>query len=193
MPWKTTKLKFFGVAIRRRSLFALTLFFAVAAVPACSWALVALNANLTNGQKYLFDAGGFITALLAFRGWWLILRHNPVLFREEARVLLPGAVVLLLLAIWVGCTVEDTVIQPAKHHYVVPFALGGLLMVFLLVRCALLGQYPRRGDIVRGESGPRRGSRAPKPGATPSPLVVDEDDVDQPPESGDSTSNNSGA
>lgn len=193
MPWKTTKLKFFGVAVRRRTLFALTLLFAVVAVPALSWALVAIPANLANGQKLLFFAGGFFAGILAFKGWWMILRHNPILYREEARVLLPAAMFLLLPAVWLGCVVEDTVINPAKLHHVVPFALGGMLLVFLLVRCALLSHHPRRGDIVRGESGPRRGSRPTKAGGTPSPLIVAQAELDEPAEPGDSSPNNPGA
>lgn len=179
MPWKPTKLKFFGVAVRRRTLFALTYFFAVASVPTISWAVLILQKNVSQTEKAGFVAIAAFTMFATFQGWWLITRQNPLLYRSEARVILLGSTALLLLATALGCQIAHAVIQPARMAYGAPLLLGGAVFLFLIIRFYLLKNLPRRGDIVRGESGPfRKKSKSAKPGETPSPLAENAAEVE---------------
>lgn len=186
MPRKPTKLRFFGVAVRRRTLYALTLLFAVASVPTVSWAVLVLQANLPQMQRYGFYAAAILTLFPTFCGWLIITRQNIILYRSEARVIWPSAAVLLAAATWAACNVAASFIAQGKMAYGTPLAFGGVFMLFLLVRCCLLGRHPRRSDIVRGESGPpRRKSHPPIPGHTPSPLVPDQAGLDGEPQEAD--------
>jgi hypothetical protein len=181
MPWKTTKLAFFGIAVRRRTLYALTLVCTIAAVPVLSLALLFFGGNFARGQKIGFISATIITLALALNGWRLILKHNIALFREEARVIWPGAVVLLFAATGIACAVADSVVKRGRMDYIVPLVFGGGMFIVFVVRCARLGHYPKRSEIVRGSSG-RRHSRSGLP-ATPQPqeaVVVEpvaEDDA----------------
>jgi len=158
MPWKTTKLKFCGVPVRRRTLYILTLFFAIAAVPAISWLLLNSGENIARTRQAEFFAGAAVTVLLALVGWLAIVRNNTTLYREEAKFIWPGAIVLLGLVTWMACNVAETSFKRGQLDYIAPLAFGGIMMAFLFYRCALIGRHPKRSDIVRG--GPSRRSRS---------------------------------
>jgi hypothetical protein len=69
---------------------------------------------------------------------------------------------------------------------------GGLLLIVLVVRCVTIGQYPKRSDIVRGNSGRRR-SRSGLPVATTPDAVevgeaAEDDDAGPEPPSADTVS-----
>jgi len=191
MPWKSTKLAFCGIALRRRTVYSATLFFAIACLPALSWALLTMSGNFARNQKLGFMAATIITMALALNGWRLILKHNLALFREEARIIWPGAVVLLLAATWLAYAVAESVIKRGRMDYIVPLVFGGLLLIVLVVRCVRIGQYPKRSDIVRGSSGRRR-SRSSLPVATATAVAeadaaMEDDDAgpEPPPEKAD--------
>ena len=192
MPWKSTKLVFCGLAVRRRTLYVITLVCAIAAVPVMSLALLTLGGNYTRNQQVGLLSATIVTLAMALNGWRLILKHNISLFWEEARVIWPGAVVLLLAATWLGCTVADAVIQRGRMDYIVPTVFGGFMLVVLLVRWAKLGSHTKRSSIVRGDSG-RRHSRSGLPAApaseeTVAPELAEDDDAGPEPPSGDSAS-----
>jgi hypothetical protein len=158
MPWKTTKLKFFGVPVRRRTLHVLTLFFAIAAVPAASWAVLNSGNEVPQLLRMKFEAGAALAIGAALLGWWTIVRNHVVLYYEEARFIWPSAVLLVVLATWLGWKVADLSFQRGRLNYVVPLTLGGMVLLFLVVRWALLGRHPKKSDIVRG-GGPARPRR----------------------------------
>ena len=158
MPWKTTKLKFCGLPVRRRTLYVLTLFFAIAAVPAVSWALLNSGENVPRNRQLEFLGGAAAVVFLALNGWWSIIRTNAVLYREEAKFIWPGAIVLLGLVTWMACDVAERSFNRGQLDYIAPLAFGGALMIFLLLRCVLIGRHQKRSDIVRG--GPSRRSRS---------------------------------
>ncbi len=158
MPWKTTKLKFCGIPVRRRTLYVLTLFFAIAAVPAVSWALLNSGENVPRARQIEFFGGSAVVVFLALNGWWSIIRTNAVLYREEARFIWPGAAVLLALVTWMACDVAEKSFERGSLDYIAPLSFGGALMVFLLLRCVFISRHLKRADIVRG--GPSRRSRS---------------------------------
>ncbi len=173
MPRKPTRLKFFGIAVRRRTLYALSVFFAVISVPTISWAILVQQTNVSSMEKDGFIAAAAVTLLCALHGWFVIVHHNPIFYRDEARVVWIGGLVLNVFTTVLGGWVADTIINPRRMAYGTPLLLGGALMVFFLIRCVLLGQQPKKGDIVRGESGPlRKKSFTPKPGVPHSPVAA---------------------
>jgi hypothetical protein len=125
-----------------------------------------LGGNFSRAEQIRFLAATVILLALALNGWWLILKHNVTLFREEARVIWPGSIVLLLAATWLAYAVADSVIKRGRMDYIFPLAFGGLMLAVLLVPIAKLGDLTKRSDIVRGDSGRRR-SRS---GLPPSPA-----------------------
>lgn len=184
MPRKPTRLKYFGIAVRRRTLYALTVFFGIISVPTVSWAILVQQTNVVSLQKDAYIVAATMTVFCAFWGWVTITRHNPIFYRDEARNIWLGGLALLVPVTWLGGMVADTVIKPNRMAYGTPLMLGAAVLLFLIVRLIMLGQHPKRGDIVRGESGPmRKKSRPPVPGSTPSPLaadaVADETDGDE--------------
>ncbi len=158
MPWKTTKLKFCGFAVRRRTLYVLTLFFAIAAVPAVSWALLNSGQNVSKTRQLEFFAAAAGVVLLALNGWWAIIRTNSIIYREEARFIWPGAVLLLGLVTWMACDVAERSFNRGRLDYIAPISFGGALMIYLLYRCVLIGRHQKRADLDRG--GPSRRSRS---------------------------------
>jgi len=152
MPWKSTKLKFCGIPLRRRTLYLVTLVCAITAVPTLSWALLTLGGKFTPGEIIGFFAAAVISLALALNGWRIILKRKITLFFEEARLIWPGSACLLVAATWLGCVVANTVIHRGRLDYIVPSAFGGIMFIFLAYRCATLGSHPKRGAIVRGDS-----------------------------------------
>jgi hypothetical protein len=193
MPWKTTKLVFCGIPLRRRTLYIITLASAIALVPTLSWLVLAVLGNSILQQRVSFLVGTLIAGVLALNGWRLILKHNPALFREEARLIWPGSVVLLLVAAWIACTVAHSALKHGRMDYLIPLGLSGPVLILLLVKCATLGSYPKRSSSSRHRS---RSSQATTPlsgeASLPEEAVADEplEDDDEGPESpmDDSTS-----
>ncbi len=183
MPWKTTKLKFCGVAVRRRTLYILTLLSAISAVPAVSWAVLVPNSTLSITQKLAFFALALATIYCAASGCWTIIRTNSILYREEARLIWPGAALVLLVAIWLGYRVTLSLIEPDKYDFVLTYVLGGVLMFYLLSRCLLLKRHPRRADVQHARAS-RRDSHGPMRKSSPTPEIAsaveleDEDNLD---------------
>jgi len=180
MPWKTTKLVFCGIPLRRRSLYIITLVGAIVSVPTISWALLALESPLSRGQQIGYAVAAVISVGLALNGCRLIIKHNSILFQEEARIVWPGAVVVLLAATGFASVVARNVMKHGRMDYFVPLALGGALLLILLYRCLRLGNHPKRSDIVRGESGRRhsRTNSAASPASAETEVgTMDEDEL----------------
>ena len=72
MPWKTTKLVFCGIPLRRRTLYIITLASAIALVPTLSWLVLAVLGNSILQQRVSFLVGTLIAGALALNGWRLI-------------------------------------------------------------------------------------------------------------------------
>jgi hypothetical protein len=157
MPWKTTKLKFLGLPVRRRTLYLLTLLFAIAAVPLASWAVLNSEREVPQIQRIEYAAAAAVSILLALMGWLSIVRNHAVLYHEEARYVWPIAILLVVPATLLGWKVADSSLHRGRLDYIVPLVFGGMVLVFLLVRWVLLERHPKRSDIVRG--GPSRSHR----------------------------------
>jgi hypothetical protein len=156
MPWKATKLKFFGVSVRRRTLYVLTLLFAILAVFFLSLALINSGAEAPAKWRNAFTGGACITVFVSLIGFWTIVRQQIVLYWEEARYIWPASIPVLLVTMWVTYVVAKTSFSRGRLDYLAPLTFGTLLLAFFLVRCALLNRHPKKKDIVRGESGPMR-------------------------------------
>jgi len=170
MPWKATKLKFLGVPVRRRTLHLLTLFFAIAAVPLMSWAVLQSGHEVPQTKRMEFALGAMIPIGLTLMGWWTIVRNHSILYHEEARYVWPVAVVMVVPATWLGWKVAEIYFNRGRLDYVVPSFFGGMFFLFLLVRWAMLSRHPKRSEIVRG--GPSR-SRKPRPPPVASVMLED--------------------
>lgn len=174
MPWKATKLVFCGIPVRRRMLYVITLVSAIVCVPTLSWFLLVLDGPFTQGQQVGFAVATVIPLALALNGWRLILKHHSVLFREEARVIWPGSIALLLAATGFACVVAHQVMKRGRMDFIVPLVFGGGLFLVLLVRLFRLSSHPKRSDIVRGDSGRRRSRSHPDASSEPEESVAAE-------------------
>jgi hypothetical protein len=185
MPWKATKLVFCGIPLRRRTLYVITLAGAIAGVPTMSWGLLALGGAFTRNQQVGLIAAAVISIAVALNGWRLIIKHNSILFREEARVIWPASVVVLLAATCFAAAVAHVAMPHGHMDFIVPFVFGGGLLLVLLYRCFHLSNHPKRSDIVRGDSGRRRSrsTASPVPAVSVAGEVVEEEaDNDEGPE-----------
>ncbi|HTB62296.1 MAG TPA: hypothetical protein VK737_01800 [Opitutales bacterium] len=156
MPWKTTKLKYLGVSVRRRTLYVVSLLFAILAVPLISWALINSGTQSEPKLRYGFAGAALICVLLSMIGWWTIIRQHIVLYWEEARFIWPATIPIVLGVMWMTYRVSKTTFSRGRLDYLAPLTFGTLLLGFFVVRCVLLGRHPKKTDIVRGESGPAR-------------------------------------
>jgi hypothetical protein len=173
MPWKSTKLTYCGIHVRRRTLYVLAMVFAVASVPTVSWTVLTFNVFYSRNVQWAFLLSALVTICFSLNAWRLILKHNIVLFWEEARFLWPASMALLIVAIGLGYWVADFEIKRGKMDYVVPLAFGGIFFLVLLVRCVRLGTlHQKKSSIVRGGPSRRSRSQSAKAGA-----VVDEEEL----------------
>ncbi len=150
-----------------------------------SWGLLALGGAFTRNQQVGLIAAAVISIAVALNGWRLIIKHNSILFREEARVIWPASVVVLLAATCFAAAVAHVAMPHGHMDFIVPFVFGGGLLLVLLYRCFHLSNHPKRSDIVRGDSGRRRSrsTASPVPAVSVAGEVVEEEaDNDEGPE-----------
>jgi hypothetical protein len=175
LPWKSTKLVFCGVPVRRRTLYGITLALGIATVPAWSWAvLMMLNRNPPHWSRLIYLAAAVLVSILALYGTRSILKRKAVLYYEEARRIWPVALVGLFVAAGLAIGVAETFLMPSPICLIVPGVFAAPWLVFILWRWMKLNDAPKHHDRPR-QSSSRHGSTPPFPPVHDEPSPTDAD------------------
>jgi hypothetical protein len=163
------------VPVRRRTLYGITLFTAAATVPTLACVLlIYFGGDPTQESPTLFALAAFLTGGLALNGLRIILQHDIELYWEEARFIWPAGLVIILLAIWLGCEFCYDIYSDGYWYLALPWLFGSPPALLVLYCWMTVGQAPRRSGKLR--DGPPSGADTPSihPPAEPSKSGEDE-------------------